>query len=81
MFLGCSNSIGGIDLLYYITSAGQEKEGYFVICACIGCGSCAAACPQQCIEISAVPYVIRQENCLHCWNCLTACPAGAEEKR
>ena len=59
----------------------KKEEGYFITDACIGCGNCAAVCPQQCIDTSDIPHVIRQENCLHCGNCLTACPVGAVEKR
>ena len=59
----------------------KKEEGYFITDACIGCGSCAAVCPQQCIDTSGIPHVIRQENCLHCGNCMTACPVSAVEKR
>ena len=66
-----------------LTFGGSQKkeEGYFITDACIGCGSCAAVCPQQCIDTSGIPHVIRQENCLHCGNCMTACPVSAVEKR
>lgn len=65
------------------TFGGAEKkaEGYFITDACIGCGSCAAVCPQNCIMTDSIPYVIEQEHCLHCGNCLTACPVGAVERR
>lgn len=59
----------------------KEPEGYFITDACIGCGSCAAVCPQRCIDIGGITHVIRQENCLHCGSCMTACPVGAVEKR
>ena len=65
------------------TFGGAEKkpEGYFITDCCIGCGSCAAVCPQSCINAESIPYVIGQEHCLHCGNCMQACPAGAVERR
>ncbi|MBR2728444.1 MAG: 4Fe-4S binding protein [Lachnospiraceae bacterium] len=48
--------------------------------ACIGCGTCAAVCPQQAID-EGQPYVIRQENCLHCGLCFRDCPAEAVIRR
>lgn len=64
------------------TFGGAEKklEGYFITDACIGCGSCAAVCPQSCIVTDSIPYVIEPEHCLHCGNCQTACPVGAIER-
>ena len=61
--------------------AAQKPEGYFITDACIGCGSCAAVCPQNCISAESIPYVIEQEHCLHCGNCMEACPVGAVERR
>jgi len=61
--------------------AEKKPEGYFIIEACIGCGSCAAVCPQNCIITDRVPHVIEQAHCLHCGNCMAACPAGAIERR
>ena len=58
-------------------NAQKKEEGYFITDSCIGCGSCVAVCPQQCIDNTDIPHVIRQENCLHCGNCMTACPVGA----
>lgn len=65
------------------TFGGAEKkpEGYFITDACIGCGSCAAVCPQQCIDTGDIPHLIRQENCLYCGNCMTACPVGSVVRR
>ena len=59
----------------------QNPEGYFITDACIGCGSCAAVCPQNCISSDSISYVIEQEHCLHCGNCIEACPVGAVERR
>ena len=63
------------------SSLENMPEGYFITDACIGCGSCAAVCPQSCINTESIPHVIEQEHCLHCGNCMTACPVGAVEKR
>lgn len=61
--------------------AAKNPEGYYITDACIGCGSCAAVCPQSCIITDSVPHVIEQEHCLHCGNCLEACPVGTVERR
>ena len=61
--------------------AQERSDGFFITDACIGCGSCAAVCPQSCIITDSVPHVIEQEHCLHCGNCLEACPVGAVERR
>ncbi len=61
--------------------AAQKPEGYFITDACIGCGSCAAVCPQNCINAESIPHVIKQDHCLHCGNCIEACPVGAVERR
>ena len=58
-----------------------EPERYYITDACIGCKTCGAFCPQNCIDFSNVPAVIEQEHCLHCGNCMQKCPAGAVERR
>lgn len=48
--------------------------------ACIGCGACADACPQHCIEEGG-PFYIRQEHCLHCGPCSEVCPVQAIDRK
>lgn len=61
--------------------ADKKAEGYFITDSCIGCGSCVAVCPQDCIIQDSIPFRIEQEHCLHCGNCMTACPVGAVVRR
>ena len=58
-----------------------KEEGYFITDACIGCQSCVAVCPQQCILADAILLFIHQANCLHCGSCFRVCPVQAVEKR
>lgn len=62
-------------------NAEKKLEGYFITDVCMGCGSCAAVCPQNCIIMDGIPYVIEQKHCLHCGNCFEACPVGVVERR
>ena len=71
-----------IERLSFTFGGSETKEnGYFITDACVGCGSCAEVCPQNCINTDDIPHVIEQEHCLHCGNCFEACPTGAVEKR
>ena len=58
-----------------------EARGYVVTQKCIGCKACQTVCPQNCIDFTAIPAIIRQENCLHCGNCLAVCPQKAIVRR
>lgn len=58
-----------------------RKEGYVINDKCIGCGSCVAVCPQNCISTDSIPFDIHASHCLHCGNCMNACPAGAVDRR
>ena len=55
----------------------EETQGYEITQKCIGCQTCQNVCPQDCIDFSTAPAVIRQENCLHCGNCFSVCPQKA----
>ena len=58
-----------------------DTRGTFLITdACIGCGACAAACPEKCI-LEGSPYEIDQSHCLRCGICFEACPVQAIVKR
>lgn len=48
---------------------------------CAGCGTCAKACPQRNISLTADGcYQINQESCLHCGLCFEACEHSAIAK-
>ena len=58
----------------FVIGKGKTPEkGFRITDQCIGCGTCAAGCPQQAIE-EGTPYRIRQNNCLHCGLCFENCP-------
>ena len=61
------------------TFGGAEEisEGYFITDTCIGCETCGAVCPQNCIDFISTPAAIQQEHCLHCGNCMDVCPVKA----
>ena len=62
---------------FEIGDAGECTAGRFLITdGCIGCGTCAAACPEQCIT-PGTPYAIDQRHCLRCGICEEICPAQA----
>ena len=55
----------------------KEIQGYEITEKCNGCQTCQTVCPQDCIDFSTVPAVIKQKNCLHCGNCFTVCSQKA----
>lgn len=66
---------------FTIGSKQEETEGYDITQKCTGCKACQPVCPQNCIDFTVTPAVIKQENCLHCGNCLAICPQKAVVRR
>ena len=44
---------------------------------CLGCGSCAAECPNEAISEKDGKYVIDPDKCVECGACADACPVDA----
>lgn len=45
---------------------------------CIGCGTCAAICPGDVLDMKdGKPYVRYPDECIHCSSCMLDCPSGA----
>ncbi len=69
----------------FVLGAGNvltEQIGeFFITGQCRGCGTCVTRCPQKCIDMTGIPFTIRQEHCLHCGNCMEACPFDAVKRR
>ncbi len=58
-----------------------QTGGYVVTENCIGCGTCADACPNGCITLDGGSAVIQQDECLQCGCCADACPVSAIEQQ
>lgn len=65
---------------FSLGGAPVHVQGFKITDACIGCGTCARTCPQQCIAAGS-PFVIDQAHCLHCGLCFESCPVKAIVRR
>ena len=50
---------------------------YKITSACVGCGSCAAACPMDAIKEEDGVYKIDDGACVSCGSCAGTCPNDA----
>ena len=44
---------------------------------CVGCGRCAAVCPNDAVKIIGDMAVVSNEACIGCGECMTVCPANS----
>ena len=65
---------------FALGSAREAVAGFVITDRCVGCGTCAEACPEQCIAEGS-PYEIAQVHCLRCGRCAEVCPHDAIERR
>lgn len=65
--------------VYTVGRTENEKKGYRITEACIGCDTCLNHCPQKCI-VPGEKYTIQPEHCLHCGACYEHCPVKAVKK-
>ncbi len=55
----------------------RKTKNFRLEAGCIGCGKCAAECPEHAIEIREGHPVWVKEKCTLCLHCLHTCPAFA----
>lgn len=65
---------------FALGSAREAVAGFVITDRCVGCGTCAEACPEQCIAAGSL-YEIAQVHCLRCGRCAEVCPHDAIERR
>lgn len=50
---------------------------YVITDECLSCGTCAANCPAEAIDMGELHYEIDADKCLECGTCAANCPAEA----
>jgi ferredoxin len=50
---------------------------FFIGEDCVSCGTCAANCPVEAIDMGEDRYVIDQDKCIQCGTCKENCPVDA----
>jgi pyruvate formate lyase activating enzyme len=58
--------------------SGSLQTQWFSV-RCIGCRTCASACPNGCLSLTEDGLSIDREHCEVCGKCVEACPSGARE--
>ncbi|NLC73287.1 MAG: 4Fe-4S binding protein [Ruminococcaceae bacterium] len=54
---------------------------FFINDDCVSCGTCAAGCPSDAIDMGDDKYVIDQDKCVSCGACKESCPVEAIEEK
>ena len=60
-------------------SKSAEEELFYNFEKCIGCGRCAAVCPQKCHTFEDGRHIFNREKCIVCGKCAEECYTGALE--
>ena len=55
----------------------DKYMAYVITDECLSCGTCAANCPAEAIDMGELHYEIDADKCLECGTCAANCPAEA----
>ena len=59
------------------TKTEDTYMAYVITDECLSCGTCAANCPAEAIDMGDLHYEIDADKCLDCGTCAANCPAEA----